>query len=50
HASDVGSAGDGSASGNYPGRVLTRSLYTRATQHPVATTAAVAVGAAALVA
>jgi len=50
HASDVGRAGDGSASGNYPGRVLTRSLYTRATQHPVATTAAVAVGAAALVA
>ena len=50
HASDVGRAGDGSASGNYPGRVLTRSLYTRAAQHPVATTAAVAVGAAALVA
>lgn len=47
---DVGRAGDGKASGDYPGRVLTRSLYTRATQHPVATTAAVAVGAAALLA
>src|SRR5690606_2128239 len=48
YASDVGSAGDGKASGDYPGMVLTRSLYTRASQHPVATTAAVAVGAAAL--
>ena len=50
HDSDVGRAGDGSASGNYPGRTLARSLYTRASQHPVATTAAVAVSAAALVA
>lgn len=50
HDSDVGVAGDGKASGNYPGMVLKRSLYTQATQHPLATTAAVAVGAAALVA
>ncbi|QGZ29469.1 SDR family oxidoreductase [Stutzerimonas stutzeri] len=50
YASDVGSVDEGKASGDYPGRVLTRSLYTRATQHPIATTAAVAVGAAALVA
>ncbi|MCQ4257199.1 SDR family oxidoreductase [Stutzerimonas stutzeri] len=50
HDSDVGAAGDGRASGNYPGMVLKRSLYTQATQHPLATTAAVAVGAAALVA
>lgn len=50
HASDIGRAGDGKASGDYPGMVLTRSLYTRATQHPVATTVAVAVGAAALAA
>lgn len=50
YAGDVGRAGDGKASGDYPGRVLPRSLYTRATQHPVAITAAVAVGAAALVA
>lgn len=50
HANDVGRAGDGKVSGDYPGMVLTRSLYTRATQHPLATTAAVAVSAAALVA
>ncbi len=50
HDSDVGAAGDGKASGNYPGMVLKRSLYTQATHHPLATTAAVAVGAAALVA
>ncbi|MGA6099886.1 SDR family oxidoreductase [Stutzerimonas marianensis] len=50
HASDVGHAGDGRVSGGYPGHVLRHSLYTRATQHPVATTAAVAVGAAALIA
>lgn len=49
-ANDVGRAGDGKASGDYPGMVLTRSLYTQATQHPVKTAAAVAVGAAALVA
>jgi len=45
---DVGQAGDGEASGNYPGMVLTRSLYTRASQHPVAATAAVAMGAVAV--
>ncbi len=50
HDSDVGAAGDGKASGNYPGMVLKRSLYTQVTQHPLATTAAVAVGTAALVA
>lgn len=50
HASDVGHAGDGQADGNYPGMVFKRSLYTQATQHPVATTLAVAVGAAALTA
>jgi short-subunit dehydrogenase len=50
HASDVGRAGDGQANGEYPGMVLTRSLYTHATQHPLATTVAVAVGAAALTA
>lgn len=50
HASDVGDSGDGQASGNYPGHVLTHSLYTQATRHPLATAAAIAVGTAALVA
>ncbi|TLX57984.1 short-chain dehydrogenase [Stutzerimonas nosocomialis] len=39
---------DGHASGRYPGHVAQSSLYTRASQHPIATTAAVALGALAL--
>lgn len=50
YASDVGAAGDGHASGRYPGMVLKRSIYTQATQHPLATAAAVALSTAALVA
>ncbi|MFC3607507.1 SDR family oxidoreductase [Stutzerimonas tarimensis] len=45
HNADVGNAIDGLVSGNYPGRTMKTSLYTRASQHPVATTAAVMLGA-----
>lgn len=40
HNRDVGKAGDGHASGNYPGHVLQHSLYTRAAQNPLKATAA----------
>ncbi|WP_434457565.1 SDR family NAD(P)-dependent oxidoreductase [Stutzerimonas urumqiensis] len=45
HSANVGAGGSGRASGQYPGLVLSRSLYTKAAQHPVATTAAVVLGA-----
>lgn len=45
HEADSSQGGAGHAHGAYPGMVLQHSLYTRASQHPVATTAALALGA-----
>ncbi len=45
HEADSSQGGAGHAHGAYPGVVLQHSLYTRASQHPVATTAALALGA-----
>ena len=45
HEADSSQGGAGHAHGAYPGVVLQHSLYTRASQHPVATTASLALGA-----
>ncbi|WP_028239022.1 SDR family oxidoreductase [Stutzerimonas azotifigens] len=46
HNDRVGAGGEGQASGGYPGHTLKHSLYTTASQHPVATTAALLLGTA----